>query len=276
MNDPANQKPKSDRLRPAVFAPKKNVGTEAGFVVNIRPDHHSPGPSENFPCPTGSFLKYGHDEEKFLETGKRDAQTLMTALDAVGCSLPPVGNVLEFGCANGRVMRWLSEWACNAEFWGVDVDSDLVFWCHENLSPPFHFAVSTTAPGLFFEDHFFSLVYCYSVFTHIDDLFLSWICELRRIIKPGGFLFATIIDEHAEERQNERNRTLKTVRQSAAAHQQFRAQQGDFVTVGRGLRSLVTMRRDYAVEIFSPGFEVVSIVENTMGTIQTALVMKRK
>ena len=228
------------------------------------------------PCPHGSYLKYGHDEAKYLKTGKRDADTLVNALENAGFNLNQPGNVMEFGCANGRVLRWLTEWADKGEFWGVDIDSERVFWCHENLSPPFNFAVSTTAPRLFFEDHFFSLVYCYSVFTHIDDMFLSWICELRRIIKPGGFLFVTIIDENAERLQNERNRNIKALRNAAPAHQQFRQQQADFVTVGRGVDSLVTMRRQYAIEIFSTGFDMVEIVEKTMGTIQTALVMKRK
>lgn len=276
MDETANQKPKSDRLRPTQFLQKRNDGAGKGFVVKRHPINHSPVKPEHLPCPPANLLKYGHDTASFLETGRRDADTLVTALDASGFKLQQSENVLEFGCANGRVMRWLTEWAERGEFWGVDVDSDRIFWCHEHLSPPFRFAVSTTAPGLFFEDHFFSLVYCYSVFTHIDDMFLSWICELRRITRPGGFLFVTIIDERAEQIQNTRNGKLKARREAATAHKQFREQQGDFVTIGRGLQSLVTMRRDYAIEIFSPGFELVRIVENTMGELQTAIVLKRK
>jgi SAM-dependent methyltransferase len=276
VNEPPKQNSKTDSSRPVSIVPKTDLGAGEGFVVKRKSAANAPFLSEKFPCPPVNLLKYGHDESQYLKTGKRDAQALVAALTAAGFDPKQPGNVLEFGCANGRVMRWLTTWAENGEFWGVDVDSDLVFWCHENLCPPCKFAVSTTAPGLFFEDYFFSLVYGYSVFTHIDDLFLSWICELRRIIKPGGYLFVTIIDEHAEQLQFERNRNLKTLRESSVAHQQFLAQQADFVTVGRGLKSLVTMRREYAVDIFSTGFDVVSIVENTMGTIQTALVMRRK
>ena len=276
MVDPANQKSKLDRIRPSAFVQRKDLGRDEGFIVKRNPICSSPATSDNLPCPHGSFLKYGHDEAKYLKTGQRDADTLVHALGTAGFNVDQPGNVLEFGWANGRVLRWLTGWADKCEFWGVDIDSELVFWCHENLSPPFNFAVSTTAPRLFFEDHFFSLVYCYSVFTHIDDMFLSWICELRRILKPGGFLFATIIDEHAEQLQNARNSNIAARRHASPAHQQFREQQGDFVTVGRGVESLVTMRREYAEEIFSTGFDVVDIVDNTMGTIQTALVMKRR
>ena len=32
----------------------------------------------------------------------------------------------------------------------------------------------------------------FSVFTHIDDLDLAWLCEIRRILKNGGIFYVTI------------------------------------------------------------------------------------
>ena len=139
------------------------------------------------------------------------------------------GNILEFGCANARVLRWFADWAEHGEAWGVDIDSDLVLWCHQNLSPPFHFTVSTTQPSLFFEDRFFSLVFATSIFTHIDDLYLSRICELRRITKPGGFVFITIHDENTHNLQAEKNSDSFQTRTSHPAYQNFVKRRRTFV-----------------------------------------------
>jgi SAM-dependent methyltransferase len=42
-----------------------------------------------------------------------------------------------------------------------------------------------------------SLVYAFSVFTHVDEFELGWIAELCRILKPGGIAYLTILGEHS-------------------------------------------------------------------------------
>ena len=51
------------------------------------------------------------------------------------------------------------------------------------------------APPLPLPDAHFDVVTAFSVFTHIDELDSPWLLELRRILKPGGLLDATIHDE---------------------------------------------------------------------------------
>jgi SAM-dependent methyltransferase len=53
------------------------------------------------------------------------------------------------------------------------------------------------APHLPFGDGSFGLVYCGSLFTHIDDLAESWFAELHRILRPGGRLYFSVNDQHA-------------------------------------------------------------------------------
>jgi SAM-dependent methyltransferase len=47
-------------------------------------------------------------------------------------------------------------------------------------------------PPLAFESESFDLVYALSVFTHLTaELQLAWRDELRRVLRPGGFLLVT-------------------------------------------------------------------------------------
>jgi SAM-dependent methyltransferase len=58
------------------------------------------------------------------------------------------------------------------------------------------FATGTTAPHVPFEDRTFDLIYCGSVFTHISELAEAWLLELRRILRPGGYVYVTIHTRH--------------------------------------------------------------------------------
>jgi SAM-dependent methyltransferase len=50
-------------------------------------------------------------------------------------------------------------------------------------------------PHLPFEDNYFGLVYCGSVFTHITDLADAWFLEVRRVLRKGGLAYITIQDK---------------------------------------------------------------------------------
>lgn len=228
------------------------------------------------PVPEGKHLKYGCTEQQYLRSGRFDSDLIRSSLAKQGVDVQNgPGNILEFGCANARVLRWFSDWSSNGEAWGVDLDAPMILWCHQNLSPPFHFAVSTSAPHLFFEDRFFSLTFCMSIFTHIDDLFLSWIAELRRITAIGGFVYLTINDENAREIQGKRKAPALKIRQRNETFQSFIENEADFCTCGRDTKSLVSVRRSYFIDHVSRYFEVVQIIEGAMANAQTALLLKR-
>src|SRR5688572_19237180 len=116
-------------------------------------------------------------------------------LDILGHAGAPgeaLGDILEFGCGEGRLIRWLEHLAGERESWGTDIDAGLIVWCKQNLSPPFRFITTTTVPHLPFEDRHFGFIYAGSVFTHIDDMADTWFAELRRVLRPGGKLFVTV------------------------------------------------------------------------------------
>jgi SAM-dependent methyltransferase len=144
--------------------------------------------------PSHLWVGYGETVEEYLASGREDFDALQAILAGAGCSIGAGERVLDFGCAAGRMTRWLINHTDTGEVWGADISAEHVVWCKQHLSPPFHFLTSTTVPHLPFEDRYFDLVFAGSVFTHIDDLVDAWILELRRILKVGGRLFLTIHD----------------------------------------------------------------------------------
>jgi len=265
--------------RQSHFLECPGVGQDRGFHFKKNRRRNSPPVSDQseLPVPDENFLKYGQKERYHINSGRHDSGILREALIRNGID-PKTGpgNILEFGCANARVLRWFCDWANYGEAWGVDVNAPLVFWCHQNLSPPFHFAVSTTAPNLFFEDRFFSLVFCMSVFTHIDDLHLSWLCELRRITKPGGFVYITVHDENTHRIQHESSSPNLLKRMESTTYQEFLEQNSDFCTCNRDWKSLVSYKREYFVDLVSDFFEVVEIVDEALARNQTGFLLRRK
>lgn len=155
-------------------------------------------PSErDLPVPPNTYWEgYGPDEGAYLESGRRHTTAMLEALNAAGAEPEGFARVLDFGCAAGRMLRWFPS-PNGSERWGCDIKGATIAWCQQHLSPPMQFATTTTFPHLPFEDRYFDLVYCGSVFTHIIDLPDAWFLELRRTIRTGGFGYVTIFDKHS-------------------------------------------------------------------------------
>jgi ubiquinone/menaquinone biosynthesis C-methylase UbiE len=63
-----------------------------------------------------------------------------------------------------------------------------------NSAPELRYNDNSATPAL--RGQYFDLIYCGSVFTHIDDLADAWLLELRRITRPGGRIYVTVHDKH--------------------------------------------------------------------------------
>jgi len=167
-----------------------------GYYVLQKDDHERN--RDGFPIPPEPRA-YGETEESWLNSGKRDIDSMLRLLNSTSFSIEKGNRILELGCATGRMTRWLASLAGECEIWGVDIDARGIVWCQEHLTPPFNFATVTTAPHLPFEDRYFDLIYCGSVFTHIDDLADAWFLEIKRIMRPGGRAYITVHDKHTAD-----------------------------------------------------------------------------
>jgi SAM-dependent methyltransferase len=154
---------------------------------------------DGLPVPPQQFWEgYGRTTTEYLDSGRHDVDTMLRLLRAAGADLADLCRVLDFGCASGRMLRAFPR-GSEHEVWGVDINASPIAWCTDHLSPPFRFATTTMLPHLPFEDASFDLIWCGSVFTHISDLATSWLLELRRIVRPGGWLYITIQTKHSLE-----------------------------------------------------------------------------
>ena len=130
--------------------------------------------------------------KSFLSTGRQAADDIKNLLQTNGLDLNQFEKILDFGCGCGRVTRWMRT---KAQVYGTDYNDELIRWARQNL-PSVQFETNGLEPPTPYPSNEFDFVYALSVFTHMPEaLQRSWMAELHRIVKPGGFLMITTAGE---------------------------------------------------------------------------------
>lgn len=106
---------------------------------------------------------------------------------------------LDFGGATGRVSRHMAR-DSRREVWLCDINVNWIAWVHKFFNRPIHAFQNKFLPPLPIENDYFDLISGFSVFTHLDQSEISWLLELRRILRPGGYLYLTVLDENVWDR----------------------------------------------------------------------------
>jgi SAM-dependent methyltransferase len=151
------------------------------------------GLSGGLPVPPArlTWLVAGHDDvAKSLRNGRLTAANITQCLTRNGLSIQDFPEILDFGCGSGRVLRnWRS--LTGTRICGTDYNADAIRWCAAHL-PFAHFSTNDLAPPLGWPPDTFAFVYACSVFTHLaEPLQRAWMSELRRVLRPGGYLLMT-------------------------------------------------------------------------------------
>ncbi len=131
----------------------------------------------------------------YLEAGALGASCLRSVMAKNGGELESLQDILDFGCGSGRVLRHFHDLK-GPQLHGTDYNPALVRWCEKNL-PFVKFQVNTLEAKLAYPDESFDLIYALSVFTHLSEPSQAlWMQELKRILRPGGYLFFTTHGDH--------------------------------------------------------------------------------
>jgi SAM-dependent methyltransferase len=258
----------------------------------LAPDRSGANAGSPFAVPPRElWAHYCTSAESFLASGREDCERMSSLLAHSGAPIENAERILELGCAGGRMLRWLTELP-DAQLWGVDIWSSAILWCQDHLSPPCHFATTTMVPHLPFEDRSFGLVYCGSVFTHLDDLAEAWFLELHRILRPGGRLYFSVNDHNAVRvfdgdadrdaypRYYERTGgkhswdAFVTACSQHADYRRFREGDAYMVTMGRSMSAHVMWDSEELTRRLSYGFRSCSVTPEAYGH-QTAVLLER-
>jgi SAM-dependent methyltransferase len=124
--------------------------------------------------------------EKFFEEAGRGAY------ECIRSAVPHQDGqtILDFGCGSGRVLRWFAA-EPGVHLTGCDVYAPSIAWMHGSFDPAIKLYVNDAMPPLPEINDRFDLICCSSVFSHLTQ-WAPWVLELRRVLRPGGILVASI------------------------------------------------------------------------------------
>jgi len=235
-------------LKESEFETSKHEPTRAfepSYILD-KPTNDEPAP-DGYPYPPHAlYWEFDPDRDRYLETCRGNIDQMREILTQAGSDIRPGDRILDFGCATGTMIRFLREFAESGEVWGADIWGDAITFCMQNLSPPFRFVKTTTAAHLPFEDNYFDLIYCGSVFSHLGDNADAWLFELARVIRPGGKLYLTYSAKDSLRSYLERWPDLGI---SIQIREAFTPEQ-----IGSDFDMLVCNRSQYMHTVFDQGF----------------------
>lgn len=133
------------------------------------------------------------EPDAFFASGYRASWIYQKELCDYGSPANRMQNILEMGVGLGRLIVHYFPFAAN--LYGCDVTPEAIEWTSSKLGHRVRFATTGVEPPLPYDDGLFDFVYANSVFTHVPcNLMDAWAAELRRIIRPGGFLIFSVLD----------------------------------------------------------------------------------
>ena len=155
------------------------------------------------------FESFGKmDYASYYEKGKESAVDILDLLKKHH-SLENI-NLLEWGCGPVRILRHIPKILADKKVnvFGADYNPKTIDWdkhSFDNIS----FSKNELLPSLEYDNDFFDIIYCISVFTHLDEKTeLKWFDEIVRVLKPGGIFLLSIHGESSKDRLSENEKKI--------------------------------------------------------------------
>jgi len=178
--------------RKAEPLPEQNNASQNSGAQPVRFDNGLPLPPDDLCMRVG-----GTKGDEFVSQGRFLQACLIRSLS--GDFSWSGKRVFDFGCGAGRVLRHFAPQAAEAEFWGSDIHEPSISWLAQNMGRTFRVILNDTHPKLPFPSNHFDLIYCVSVFTHLERGWDRWLEEIKRILAPQGQFLCTFHSRVAYE-----------------------------------------------------------------------------
>lgn len=136
----------------------------------------------------------GYYDERHLEYWLSGLSDHRKILKAAGYRSGTKFSILDVGGATGRVTRHAAQDPL-IDAWLCDISINWIDWINKYCTHPVSAFQNRIFPYIQIEDCFFDAVSAFSVFTHLDVDEIPWLLEMRRILKPGGIAYVTVMDE---------------------------------------------------------------------------------
>jgi SAM-dependent methyltransferase len=111
-----------------------------------------------------------------------------------GQGLAGAGQIVDWGCGCARISRHFPL-ECRTNVVGFDIDPVNIAWCREHIRG-MRFGECLVDPPLPLESDSVDVLFAHSVLTHLGEQRQhQWLAEIRRVLKPGGYAFLTVLAE---------------------------------------------------------------------------------
>ncbi|NOR46158.1 MAG: methyltransferase domain-containing protein [Candidatus Delongbacteria bacterium] len=155
------------------------------------------------------FESFGKmDYASYFEKGKESADDILELLEKHH-SLENI-NLLEWGCGPVRILRHIPEILSSkrSQVFGSDYNPETIKWNKKSFDN-LNFSKNDLLPPLEYDNNFFDVIFCISVFTHLDEITeLKWFNEIIRVLKPGGIFLLSIHGESSKDRLSEEEKKI--------------------------------------------------------------------
>jgi len=196
-----------------LLVPIRDFYNWLGYVANFRIRQRNRrflknGAPDGLPMPTPKLMHMvsgRYNLEGLYLNGMLGADSIKGILANNGIDFGQFSSVLDFGCGCGRIIRFWRDYA-NVKIYGTDYNEALIDWCRSYL-PFAAFSVNSLDSRMDYRDGQFDFIYAVSVFTHLTEpLQHFWMDELKRILRPGGYMYITVLGTRNQDKLTEMER----------------------------------------------------------------------
>lgn len=145
----------------------------------------------DFPVPPNSSMRKTSSRSirHYYVSGIQTVAPIVTCALQRGMALNERIRILDFGCGVARQLLHFTRHYPKPSYYACDVDDSNIAFV-QKAYPQVEAHVNPFHPPLKYPHGFFDFIYSVSIFSHLNvEDQKSWLAELARVTKPGGYCF---------------------------------------------------------------------------------------